>query len=725
MTIQNESPKQLKRRRLRELVTALAVAITVPATTGCRVWDHLGPGPHDTTESYHRNVDMAIEYPEVAQCATPVTAAAETAAEPRALVDPATLPTLELTLNDAVAMAMQNSPVIRRISGTVNSVGGAATVYDPSLIATSQQGTEAALAAYDAQFNQSLNWFTTDRPNNIQTGGLGGAFTPRVTVGTAAAFQAELRKRTATGASFALRHVVDYDRNNRPFRQFSSDFNGWVEAEWRQPILRGAGLQYNRIVGNATAPGQYNGVMVARINEDTALADFESDVIALVSDVEQAYWDLWTAYRLLEANVKGRESALKTFQYQRARLEVGAGRQDEEAQAQSQFYQFQASVQARLASEDGLYAREQRLRYLLGLPATDDKLIKPTTDPIDTKVVYDWNSALAQALDRRVEIRRQRFQVKRRELELYAARLNKRPQLDLVSLYRYRGLGNNLFGDTDDGPLNGLYSSITDGDYQEWQAGFEFSLPVGLRRASAAVANARLQVNRERAVLAETELAISHDLSDAVRSLELTFQLVETNYNRYQSDLRQSSVLERRYLDGLDNINFLLQAQRQVVVSESDFYRSLANYNLAIRELHREKGSLLAYNQVQLAEGAWAPGAQMDAYEKGLFLAPRLHPEDVTIPAPITRQSFDPSAIQSTGGVPADGASMQSGPIETLPADSGLLESSPVEILPGAKQLSDEVPAEPGRRVGGPFEMPADGGRINQDGILEPPTTAE
>ncbi len=118
-------------------------------------------------------------------------------------------------------------------------------------------------------------------------------------------------------------------------RLFPSSFDGWVEAEWRQPLLQGAGTTYNRIAGPTTVPGQYNGVLIARINEDVSLADFEKSVIQVVADVEQAYWDLVTAYRVLDANVKGREAALQTFQFQQVRLEVGSGRSDEEAQARS------------------------------------------------------------------------------------------------------------------------------------------------------------------------------------------------------------------------------------------------------------------------------------------------------------------------------------------------------------------------------------------------------
>ena len=98
---------------------------------------------------------------------------------------------------------------------------------------------------------------------------------------------------------------------------------------------------------------------------------------------------------------------------------------------------------------------------------------------------------------------------------------------------------------------------------------------------------------------------------------------METNYNRLQSDLNQVDVLRIRYQQGSDSINFLLQAQRQVVNSASDFYRSLSDYNLAIRNFHREKGSLLAYNHVQLAEAAWAEAASDSAYHVGRYLTPR------------------------------------------------------------------------------------------------------
>lgn len=645
--------------RRRNLVAILCGCVASIATVGCGLTQKIPDGPHDTVMSYHDNSALKIEYPEVRDCAAPQTAAAEAATAPNALQDPSQLPAVDMTLQDAIRTALANSPVLRSIGGTIITTPAAMqTVYNPGLAhASPQLGVEAALSAFDAQYRQSLFWNKVDAPRNINPavigGGGGGGVTtlfPNYTNQTLGTYNNEIFKKTATGASFALRNNVTYTRTDDPSRfsqLFPSAFTGFTEAEYRQPLMRGAGTTYNRIVGNSPIAGNYNGVLIARVNEDVALADFEAAVISMVSDVEQAYWELAASYRVLEATVKGRESALQTYQYQQVRLEVGAGRSDEEAQARSQYYEFEAQVQSALAGEAGLYQVEQRLRYLIGMPASDGTLLKPTTSPLDAKVVFDWQSALGQALVRRVEVRRQKYNVKRRELELIAARLNRRPQADFVGTYRWTGLGNHLIGNSSGAPYNqNLASSITSGQYQQWGAGVEFVAPIGLRAASNAVAHANLNLSRERALLNETELRISHDLSASARSIDLTYQLVETNYNRYLADLRQVDVLRRRYIDGTDNINFLLQAQRRVVLSEVEFYRSISNYNLSVRDFHLQKGSLLAYAEISLAEGGWCPGAEEDAYELGRFLEPARHPEDICVPRPVSSGPFDPSATQ-------------------------------------------------------------------------------
>ena len=44
-----------------------------------------------------------------------------------------------------------------------------------------------------------------------------------------------------------------------------------------------------------------------------------------------------------------------------------------------------------LSGDNGLYAREEQLRMLLGLPPNDGLLLRPTAEPMLAQVVYEWD----------------------------------------------------------------------------------------------------------------------------------------------------------------------------------------------------------------------------------------------------------------------------------------------------------------------------------------------
>ena len=94
-------------------------------------------------------------------------------------------------------------------------------------------------------------------------------------------------------------------------------------------------------------------MLVARINTDVALTDFEIAVRDLVSNVENAYWDLYYGYRDLDAKVKARDAALDTWRKIYALYETGrrGGEAEKEAQAREQYFRFQEDVQTALSGE--------------------------------------------------------------------------------------------------------------------------------------------------------------------------------------------------------------------------------------------------------------------------------------------------------------------------------------------------------------------------------------
>jgi hypothetical protein len=119
-----------------------------------------------------------------------------------------------------------------------------------------------------------------------------------------------LSKRSATGSRIALRSLTNYDSNNAPANLFTSSWDSWFEGEIRQPLLQGGGLEFNRIAGPGATPGIYNGVLIAKVNSDINQADFTIAMRDYVSNVENAYWDLYLAYRELDARKKAMERSL-------------------------------------------------------------------------------------------------------------------------------------------------------------------------------------------------------------------------------------------------------------------------------------------------------------------------------------------------------------------------------------------------------------------------------
>ena len=174
------------------------------------------------------------------------------------------------------------------------------------------------------------------------------------------------------------------------------------------------------------------------------------------------------------------------------------------------------------------------------------------------------------------------------------------PRLDLVGRYGFEGLGDSLWSaNSNQGgglPGSNAFENLTQGDFQSWRMGFQFLMPIGYRHEKAGVRFQELQLIREKARLRDQELAVSHQMTDAVRELEGLFVLTQTNFNRWASAKKQVEAVQAAYKAGTATLDLLLDAQRRLADAEIEYYRTLTNYNVAIVQVHFRKGSLLEYN---------------------------------------------------------------------------------------------------------------------------------
>ena len=534
----------------------------------------------------------------------------------------------DLTLEEAICATLHNSKVIRTIGtgfggslvqsavGSFNGGPGvptslmqnpdfAQTVYEPAIQESDPNlGVEGALAAFDTQFAANLFWDRRDRPRNLS---IDAGFFSSLDYQDLATSQLELSKRTAPGSQLSIRTRHQYD--NLRARTISQPLSSLWTAEWemefRHPLMRGGGVQINRIP-----------VVVARIQTDIEIADFEKSVRDLVFQVETAYWELLFCYRILDAEVQGRDSSLATWKKINALAgKLQGGEADKLAQARQQYFEFQGRV---LAAKGELFKCENRLRFLMGLAVSDGRFIRPIDKPTTAQVSFDWREILCETLTRSVELRSQKWRIKQREMQLMAARNNLLPQLDATSLYRWLGVGDELASadrQTVNFPAIGstAYQELTEGHYQEFRVGLEFGFPVGFRRELAGVRQATLRVARDKAVLQNMELEASHQLADAIQNLAGHFVLTQNNFNTLDAAHQEVEAVHVAYEAGTVTLDLLLDAQRRLAQAERSYFRALVAYNQTISQVHMRKGSLLEYNNISLAEGPWSAKAYWDA----------------------------------------------------------------------------------------------------------------
>ncbi len=569
---------------------------------------------------------------------------------------------VDLTLEDCFAIAFQNSKILRVVNGA-NSLSGSTTaallsaapgqlpsMYDSALVATTSNtqplvvdsqgnrvaprgsarsnqvgGVEDALSEFDTQFSSLFGYNTTDRPRNV---GANNVFNPQFFQAVDANAQAALSKRLATGTVVTARTTTVYSRNNllapSVARSVPSDYTVAMELQATQPLMRGRGTLVNRIP-----------VVLARINEDIALHDYEANVRNLAKSVEDAYWDLYCGYRALETAQGARDSALNLWRVAADRFRVGAEGSGPEAEAQARalYKQFEAQIHTTLHGSTipgndprGLYGREQLLREKMGWSPTDSRMIRPADEPSEARVHFDWCDVHSEALLRSVELRRQKWAIKSAQLEMMSAKNQLLPQLDVTAFYRWLGVGDQLAAANRSGisfpnPGSNALEELTGGGFQEVGVRAEFTpQAIGSRRALAGIRNRQIQLVKLQEEMREKEMFVVDNLTSSWRNMESTFISIKDFRDQLQANIDEIKIYNDQISSGTNALgqlaDLLLRAEERRARSQLQYYQAICEYNKSITNIHYWKGSLLDLNAIDLGEGPWTDKAYWDAEER-------------------------------------------------------------------------------------------------------------
>ncbi len=524
-----------------------------------------------------------------------------------------------VALAECIAMALENGRTGENFDRTTGFLGsdlqGAGQLSDSIRVfafepALAGAEVEESLAKFDARWETTMSWSKVDRPvgsalDSFQAGFAGANAIQQDT----AAFRSDLLKPLPSGGLAGITFRTDYEFSNLSPR-VNPAYRPTFELSFEQPLLQGFGVGINQIrdthPGSIRSPipvgGRVPGILLARIVYDQTQADFERRVQDMLFAVEQAYWTLYCAYWDLYSRETAMRQAHTAWQIADVRFKTGSVNIMDYKQIEEQYHFFRAQrVQAlgRGTARSGVLEAERRLRYLVGLPYEDGTRLIPLDTPTVAPYVPNWEVALNEAMQYRPELLQARNAIQAAQLGVLRQKDFLLPDIRSFIVYDVNALGKNL----DSSNLNGALHALADNDFNSWTAGVRADIPLGYREAYAEVRKANIRLAQRTYYLRDLELRIAVSLQGRYREV---IQFYEEIRNQRARRLAAAVQLEGRYQEfasGRARIDVLLEAQRNWADALRDEHFAICDYNIALAQFEREKGTILRHDNVAIVDG--------------------------------------------------------------------------------------------------------------------------
>lgn len=499
---------------------------------------------------------------------------------PSTVADPnaeQSLPVYQMTLDEAIRIALENSEIVRVLGGTA-AVSSGSTVYDPAIANTL---IDRARGRFDPSLIQR-NRFNRQR---VPVAGLDGGAPSGVSISGDRVYDYDMsvgvEKTTTGGGNLGL------GVRTNPTQVYTTDplllnpeSRSSVDLSFTQPLLQGAGRGANM------AP-----IVLARIDTERSFYQLKFSVQQLVQSVINAYWSLVFSRTDVVARQSQTQQGFEAYRRAAANLETGRGNIAEKAQAQSAWANFRA---AQIAAESSVLQSEQALRDILGLDPYEPVRIVPITPPQQSQVPIDWQRIVQLAEENRCDLVQLKLVVEADQQELLLARNTAQPRVDATALYRFNGLEGRTPG--------GDYLVASPGDFTGWQLGVDVSLPLGLRESRAELRRQELALARDRANLHEGLRQASHALARRYRNLSQYYQeYLAVKEARLAARINFEVQWENYVTNRTIYLN-VLQAITSWGNAVSAEAQSLLRYNSELAALDLETGMILELHGIRFYE---------------------------------------------------------------------------------------------------------------------------
>jgi outer membrane protein len=475
-----------------------------------------------------------------------------------------------LSLNGSVLRAVQNNLQIQ--SSRINP-------------AIRESDVVQAEAAFDWVLSSDLQWTDTDQPIPSQEISP-GIRTAEVNSSQNVSNTTGLSRRLTSGGSVSISQQTVYTDNRTVQIGTNPEPNPGTSIDltlgYAQPLLRGAGADV--VLAE---------VRLSRNAERDAVAALEQDLLDLVTEVEAAYWNLDVAQRTLRIQERLLERGIAVRDQLRERIRLDA--------TPAQVADAVARVERRRADVERARNTVRQLsdafKALINDPALvvgDTSIVVVADRPPEEPIEYSLPDAIRTAVRERPDIERAVLSIDNASIRQLVADNGRLPRLDLSAQLTMASLGRDLGDAYDELPDNEFFDNFL--------FGVSYEQELGNRADEAAYRQRRLErMQAAVAYRAAVQNAVL-DVRNALNDVRTNYTLIEqSRVSRLAAaEVLRALLIEKDLTRGytVERLDLELSRQEQLAIQEVNEARALADYNIAIAQLHRATGTALYRNRI-------------------------------------------------------------------------------------------------------------------------------
>lgn len=476
--------------------------------------------------------------------------------------------------------------------GTTTGTGGAGT--GAAGLVTSTAGVGAAVPSFDPILTGT---FQFDQNRSQQASPFAPSFSDSHTNTWDFGYQQGFH--WGTNLSVGFNNTRGTASPLSPFQAFSTRFDTNFRATISQPLLSGFGFLPNTRF-----------IKIAKNNREISDVAFRLQVITTVNQIQNIYWDLVNAYENVKVQQESLALAQKTLSDNKKQVEIGTLAPIEVVRAQSVVATNQQTL---IVAQTNLQLQQLLMKNALSRTLVDPALADAEVIPTDTMSVPDneptapTQELVNQALAHRAELSESRIDLTNRGINTKSARNALLPTLNLFAYYGGSGLGGTLNPDyvcktnpsqctnptLPASSYGSALSQLVDSTAPDKGVGLQLNIPLRNRSAQADQVRAELEYRQAQMRLQQQENQIRIEVRQAQFSVQQNRAAVEAARAAVELGKQSLDAEQKKYSLGASTTTLVLQNQRDLTQAESNLVTAMSNYQKSRVELDRTIGATL------------------------------------------------------------------------------------------------------------------------------------